>query len=256
MCYSPSFFGGNVGLPSETVAFCLCVCTCRNVQLYVWASHLLCRQFSFLFHSLVQLMNNDLIVDCGVKCQLSVFMWHVILTGVDYFTASPFVSVMAFTCCQCSSSPQQELLRKLIDHFHFSRCAADMHSIWPNYSCFHCNDGLDMCIFIFFKCPLHCEGDHFPCPSPNICSFYVSLINYHSNLRVLWWTAKSWLGSILWTSWLLITVQYIEGQPDGRCLPTSCSHHPSQDPLSSLQWRRSSLWCQQNTTGSFLQLLT
>lgn len=129
-------------------------------------------QTAFLFRSFVQLMNNDLIVDCGVKCQLSVSMWHVILTDavfLHHFTASSFVYVKVFICSQCSSSPQQEPLRKLIDHSHFSRCAADMHSIWPNNSCFHCNDRLHMCIFIFFKCPLHSAGDNSTCPSLHVC---------------------------------------------------------------------------------------
>lgn len=131
---------------------------CVSMQRCVCAWHKTHHADSFFppsfFLSLVPLMNNDLIVDCGVKCQLSVCVGHVILTGevfLHHFTASPFVFVKGFICFQWSSSPQQEPLRKLIDHSHFSCCAADILSIRPNYSCFHCNDWLHMCIFSIFQ---------------------------------------------------------------------------------------------------------
>lgn len=135
---------------------CVCVhaemhkCVCAGIK------SIMQTVFSPLFFlSLVPLMNNELIVDCGVKCQLSVCLYVTCHFDGSRFPPSfsqpsPFVFVKVFICSQCGSSPQQEPLRKLIDHSHFSCCAADMHSIWPNYCCFHCNDGLCMCIFIFF----------------------------------------------------------------------------------------------------------
>lgn len=139
-------------------------CVCVSMQRYMcvcWHQIHYADSF-FLFLSLVPLMNNDLIVDCGVKCQLSVCLYVTChfdrSVFLHHFTASPFVFAKVFICSQCGSSPQQEPLRKLIDHSYFSCCAADMRSIWPNYSCFHCNDGLHMCIFIFFKCPCTLEG--------------------------------------------------------------------------------------------------
>lgn len=121
----------------------------RGPQVYVCAS----------FTSIMQTVfaqpwaANEQRLDCwlyGVKCQLSVV--HIILTGailLHYFSASPFVYVKVLIYCQRGSSPQWEPLGKLIDHSHFSCCAADMHGIWSNYSCFCWCDGLLLHIDIF-----------------------------------------------------------------------------------------------------------
>lgn len=93
--------------------------------------------------SLVLLMNNDLIVDCGVKCQLSVCLYVtcVILTGAFFPPSIRYFYEGVYVFSRCGSSPQQEPLRKLTDQSHFSSCAADVHSIRPKYCRYHCNDG-------------------------------------------------------------------------------------------------------------------
>lgn len=121
----------NLGSSSETIAFC--VCPCSDIRVCVLASIPLCSFILFL--SLVLLMNNDLIADCGVKCQLSVCLYETChfdrtVFFLHHFTASPFVFVKVFICFQCGRSPHQEPLRKLIDHPHFSCCATDMCSIY------------------------------------------------------------------------------------------------------------------------------
>lgn len=48
-----------------------------------------------------------------------------------------FVDVKVFICSQYSVVFQHQPLRKLIDHSYCSCCAADVHSICPNYSCYY-----------------------------------------------------------------------------------------------------------------------
>lgn len=156
MCYSHSFclWGeGNRELQSGVVRGLLHVrwpmqgCTIVCVGL-----HPLCRQVFFSL-SLVQLMNNDLIVDCGVKCQLSVCLYvtcHFDRSGFPplFYSLSicSFDGIYMFSMQQLSTAGT---IKKFIDHFHFSCCAADIN-IWSNYSCFHCNDIL-ICAYLYFS---------------------------------------------------------------------------------------------------------
>lgn len=85
----------SLGLSSETAAFSMCVCVsmqrCTNVCV-LGINPIMQTVFFPLSLSLVLLMNNDLIVDCGVKCQLSVCLY--VTCHFDMSVFPPFCSLL------------------------------------------------------------------------------------------------------------------------------------------------------------------
>lgn len=133
----------------------VCVCPCRDVQMCVClASSPLGRQF-FPFSQ--PCVANEQWFDCWLQCEMSaVCLWHVILTGVfflHHFAASLFVFVKVFICFQYSRRPQQEPLRKPIDHSHFSCYNVDVQHFCPIILGSIAMMNWIYAFLLFFKCP-------------------------------------------------------------------------------------------------------
>lgn len=163
--------------------------------------------------SLVPLMNNDWIVGCGVKCQLSVCQYVTC-----HFDRSGFPpSFLSLSICFCEGVYTASMRRHST-----AGTIKKTHRSFPFLMLcrWHAQHLAQLFLFplswriayvhIFFRCPLHSGEDYSACPSVTVRPLHVCLTsltsNRHPNLLVFWRGPQVWLSSILWTFWVLIAV--------------------------------------------------